>query len=200
MGLTGLLLVAFLVEHLLGNFKLFEDPSGNAFNEYVRFFRGFGWILTVAEITLAVLFLCHIVIAIQLTLENRSAREEPYIVRSSHGAASFGSLSMHLTGVGILGYLLKHLYDFRFDGRFFEDPAGIVKRTLSNPAHAIVYIGAALLVGLHLSHGFRSAFQSIGVAHPKWTPLLEALGKVLAILFALGFASFPIYFLFFWSE
>jgi succinate dehydrogenase / fumarate reductase cytochrome b subunit len=199
-GLSGLMLVGFLVEHLIGNVTLYTDPSGEAFNEYVAYFKSFGPLLIVAEVGLALLFACHIVLAIRLSLENRQARRDGYVVRGNRGAQTFGSVSMFVTGALILGYLVKHLIDFRFDARFEEDPAAVVAATLGQPGHALAYVAAAILVGIHLSHGFRSAFQSLGISHPKLDPLLVIGGRALAVLFALGFASFPLYFLFFWSE
>ena len=99
----------------------------------------------------------------------------------------------------LLGYLLKHLYDFRFDPRFFDDPDALVKAKLSRPQHGVVYFAAALALGLHLSHGFRSALQSLGVNHPAWNPVFVKLGTLIAFLFALAFAAFPVYFLLFWD-
>jgi len=200
LGCTGLLLVGFLAEHLHGNLKLLEDPSGEAFDGYVSFLQGFGPLLTVAEIGLGLLFLAHVYLAFRLTQENWQARKQGYAMRGHRGAKTPGSVSMFFTGALILGYLLKHLLDFRLDGSFFEDPSGAVKATLSQPGHAVVYLIAALVLGLHLSHGFRSAFQSIGINHPRWNPVLVVLGKVVAFVFAAGFAAFPIYFLFFWSQ
>jgi succinate dehydrogenase / fumarate reductase cytochrome b subunit len=107
---------------------------------------------------------------------------------------------MFYTGALILGYLLKHLYDFRFDRAFFDDPDALVKAKLTQPGHAAVYVVAALVLGVHLSHGFRSAFQSLGVSHPRWTPAIEILAGVVAFLFAAGFAAIPLYFLCLWSE
>ena len=199
MALTGLLLVGFLVEHLHGNLKLLEDPSGDSFDAYVSYLRGFGPLLLIAEIALGLLFLAHAYLALRLTYENFQAREQRYVVRQHRGAATLSSLSMFYTGALILGYLLKHLYDFRFDARFFDDPDALVKATLSQAGHAVVYLGAAIILGIHLSHGFRSAFQSLGASHPGWTPLVDLLGKVVAVVFAAGFAAFPIYFLFFWN-
>ncbi len=198
MGLTGLLLVGFLVEHLHGNLKLFEDRTGEAFDGYVAFLQGFGPLLVLAEIGLAGLFLVHVYLAFRLTLENLHARRTRYVIRNSRGASTLGSLSMFYTGALILGYLIKHLYDFRFDSRFFEDPDALVKGTLSQTGPALVYLVAAIAVGVHLSHGFRSAFQSLGISHPRLNVFLVRAGLVASILFAIGFASFPVYFLFFW--
>jgi succinate dehydrogenase / fumarate reductase cytochrome b subunit len=199
MGLTGLLLVGFLVEHLHGNLKLLEDRSGAKFDEYVDFLQGFGPLLTAAEVGLALLFLTHVYLGFRLTLENWQARKQRYVVRGSRGGSTWGSVSMFYTGALILGYLLKHLYDFRFDRRFFDDPDALVKAKLSQPAHAAVYLLAAVVLGVHLSHGFRSALQSVGVNHPGWNPLLQRIGKLVALAFAVGFAAFPVYFLFFWE-
>jgi len=195
MGLTGLLLVGFLIEHLHGNLKLIEDPTGQAFNEYVAWLQGFGPLLIVAELGLAALFLCHIALALRLSLENLQARKSRYVVRATHGQRSAGSMSMLITGALITGYLALHLLDFRLDARFFEEPAGFVRATLSDPGHGIAYVLAAGVIGLHLSHGFRSAFQSLGLSHTRLNPYLGMLGYGLAALFAVGFAAIPLYFM-----
>lgn len=200
LGATGLLLVGFLVEHLHGNLKLtpipgLGDADGTKFDAYVHFLKGFGAGLYVAEAGLLLLFACHVVIALKLTMENREARGKAYVVRNDRGAKTVGSASMHITGALLLLYLVKHLIDFRFNAAFHEAPAEVVGETLAQPMHALVYIAASLVVGLHVSHGFRSAFQSLGVSHPRWNPLLEILGKVLAVLFAVGFAWIPVYYL-----
>lgn len=200
MALTGLMLVGFLVEHLHGNLKLLEDPSGKAFNDYVAFLQGFGPLLTAAELGLGALFLAHVYLAFRLTLENLQARRQGYAVRARRGGSTAGSLTMFVSGALILGYLVKHLLDFRFDPRFFEDPAALVKATLHQPGHALVYVLVAPVLALHLSHGFRSAFQSLGLNHPSWNPLLVGLGRLLAFVFAAGYAAFPLYFLFFWKD
>jgi succinate dehydrogenase / fumarate reductase cytochrome b subunit len=197
MGSTGLLLVGFLVEHLWGNLSLYRATDGSAFNAYVANLKSWGALLTLAEVGLALLFICHIYLAFRLTLENREARRERYQIRNDHGRKTLASASMFATGALLTGYLVKHLLDFRFNGAFHRAPAAAVAERLSSPGHAIVYVAAALLVGVHLSHGLRSAFQSLGLSHPRLVPLLDVGGKVLAVLFALGFASFPIYFLFF---
>lgn len=199
MGLTGFLLVGFLLMHLKGNLTLIEDPSGEHFDGYVAFLKGFGPLLVVAEIGLAALFLAHIYLALRLTQENWAARKQRYVVRSSRGASSAGSISMFYSGALILAFLIKHLLDFRFADDFLEAPAAKVFATLKSPGNAAVYVLASLAIGLHLSHGIRSAFQSLGLNHPSWNPLLEKGGKILALLLALGFAAIPLYILMLWS-
>jgi len=200
LGLTGLLLIGFLVEHLVGNLNLYLDSDGQAFNDYVEGLQSFGALLTVAEIGLALLFVCHIVIAIRITMENREARSQRYEVRGDRGAKTPASASMFITGALLLAYIIKHLLDFRFGGFLeAEDPAAEVAARLTQIPHALVYVAGSIVVGVHLSHGMRSAFQSIGVSHPRLNPLLERAGIALAVLVALGFASFPVYYMFFYG-
>jgi len=203
MGATGLLLVAFLIEHLIGNMKLTPTPAvggvsdGSDFDAYVDFMNGLGVFKVLGELGLAALFVIHVFLAVRITLENREARKHRYVVRSDNGAKTPASASMFITGALILGYLVKHLLDFRFNAAFHESPAATVYETLSVPLNAFIYIAISLVVGVHVSHGFRSAFQSLGASHPQWNPVLELTGKALAALFAIAFAWLPIYILFF---
>jgi succinate dehydrogenase / fumarate reductase cytochrome b subunit len=203
LGATGLLLVGFLLEHLHGNLKLtpyLGEPAGEAFDDYVAFLLGFGFYTKLAEVGLFALFACHVYLALRVTLENREARRQRYVVRNDRGAKTLGSASMFVTGALILAYLIKHLLDFRFAAEFHDAPYDTVAAKLSQPLHGLVYLAISLVVGLHVSHGFQSAFQSLGLNHPRWTPIVRAAGYGIAALFALGFASIPFYFLFFWSE
>ena len=200
MGLSGLFLVGFLVEHLTGNLTLFEDQDGAAFERYKAWLESFGPLLTVAEIGLFLLFATHIALGLALALENREARKARYAVRSNRGQATAASLSMSITGLIVLIFLAKHvLFDFRFQGPYHDAPAQTVKETLSSAGTGFFYVAAMAVLGLHLSHGFRSAFQSLGVSHPKLDPLLERLGLAISVILALGFAAFPIYYMFFWT-
>ncbi|MEM7308868.1 MAG: succinate dehydrogenase cytochrome b subunit [Planctomycetota bacterium] len=200
MGLTGLLLVGFLIEHLAGNLTLFQDSDGTAFNEYKEWLESFGPLLKVAEVGLFLLFASHIAIALKLSLENREARKQRYVIRSSRGQATAASLSMLFTGSVVMLFLIKHVgFDFRFNGDFHEAPAAVVKDTLASPVSGFFYVATMGILGFHLAHGFRSAFQSLGLSHPKLDPLLDKAGIGLAVALAVGFASFPIYYLFFWT-
>jgi succinate dehydrogenase / fumarate reductase cytochrome b subunit len=200
MGLTGLLLVGFLAEHLAGNLALFEDADGAAFAAYKEWLESFGPLLTVAEIGLFLLFGVHVAFALKLSIDNREARRERYVIRANRGQANAASLSMLVTGAVILVYLVKHVvFDFRFNSAYHEAPAQVVKETLASPGTGLFYLAVAGILGLHLAHGFRSAFQSLGLSHPKLDPVLDRAGIAVAVLFAIGFAAFPIYYLFLWS-
>lgn len=202
MGATGLLLVGFLIEHLIGNLKLTPAPGvggtgGPEFDAYVDFMNGLGIFKVVGELGIAALFVIHVFLAVRITMENREARKQRYFARADKGAKTPASASMFITGALILGYLIKHLLDFRFNAEFHEAPAATVFETLSIPLNAYVYIAVSIIVGVHVSHGFRSAFQSLGASHPQWNPVLEITGKALAALFAIAFAWIPIYIFFF---
>ncbi len=200
---TGLLLVGFLLEHIYGNLKLvppFGAADGSSFEAYRDELHSFGWLLTVAEVGLFALFLAHAFLAFRLTLENREARHERYVVRASRGAKTAGSASMFVTGTLILAYLIKHVTDFHFDGAYQEQPSLTVARTLSRPGNALVYLLAMGVLAVHLSHGFHSAFQSLGLQHPRWRGPIRILGYALAGGLGAGFALIPLYYLFFWSE
>lgn len=194
MALTGLLLVGFLVSHLAGNLTLYADKDGQAFNAYCAKLQSFGPLLLVAELLLALLFCAHIYLGVRLTMENRDARRDGYSIRNSRGKKTLGSSSMFFTGALVLGFLIKHLLDFRFDESFHGGPAAAVRASFHEPVTVAIYVVGMAALGLHLSHAFRSAFQSLGIHHPRLVPLLERIGLALAIVLPVGFASMPLYF------
>jgi len=192
MACTGLLLIGFLIAHLAGNLSLYKGEG--AFDEYAHFIGGLE-VLPLAEAGLALLFLVHIYMAVRTTIENRSARPIKYGITGTHGKKTASSTTMFLTGLVILGFLIKHLWDFRLHKAAFEvAPEEVVRTTLGQPLTAVVYLLGVTALGLHLFHAFASAFQTLGVNHPKYTPALTWIGRVLAVVVALGFASFPLIF------
>ena len=191
LALTGLGLIGFLVVHLAGNLTLYADRSGEAFDGYAHALES-NPLLPVAEIGLLVLFAIHIGLALKLQFENREARTQRYAARANHGQKTAGSQSMLLTGLLVLGFLVLHLIDFRFASRAPEGLAHMVRETLSKPLHGIAYAAFMVMLTLHLSHGFQSAFQSLGANHPRYAPLLRKAGIGLAVVLGIGFASFPI--------
>ena len=148
-----------------------------------------------AEIGLFALFACHAYLGLRLSMENMAARKSRYVSRNDRGAKTFGSSSMFVTGALVLAYLIKHVLDFRLSAEYDEAPGATVAQVLGSPLHGLLYIAAMIVLGVHLSHGFQSAFQSLGANHPRWTPILKLAGYAIAIAVALGFASIPVYFL-----
>lgn len=199
---SGLALVGFLIVHLAGNLTLFADADGSAFDAYAHALEA-NPLLPLAEIALAGLFAGHIALAITVSMQNREATTQRYRVRTTLGRATPASRSMIVTGILLLVFLVIHLWDFRiqamFNGWTDGTLAGMVKTRLSSPIGMVIYSVGSILVGVHLSHGIRSTFQSLGVHHPRFQPLLRNGGIALAVLLGLGFLSFPIVVFFFWS-
>lgn len=204
MATTGFMLVGFLIVHLAGNLTLFADRDGTAFKAYASGMHDkLGPFLYVAELGLLLLFAIHIRIAIALTLENRAARPSRYESTARLGESTAASRNMFVSGAIVLLFIIIHLINFRFaEGLAVPEGAALheqVVAILSNPLWAAVYVLGALAVGLHVSHGFRSAFQSLGVSHPRINRCAIRAGWVLAALFAVGFASFPLVALVLWK-
>ena len=202
MALTGLFLCSFLVIHFLGNITLYTDPV--QFNEYTRFMSS-NPIIRVMEIVLVAGFLTHIIDAIMLTRANKKAQPVKYAMDKKQ--SSWYSRNMGLTGSVILAFLVIHLQSFWYGYKFGSpayatDSAGLpIKDMYTMVVEAFgefwysgLYVVAVSLLGIHLNHGFQSAFQSVGLRHKKYTPTIKMLGTAFSILITLGFVSFPIYF------
>ena len=201
MGATGLLLCGFLTVHLVGNLLLFQGAEH--YNKYAHKLHD-NELLPVAEAGLLVLFLLHILLAFTTASGNTAARPVGYREKQTklNGSLLIQPHNyMFLTGVIVLGFLLLHLSDMRLaewkirlpyeEGMTPADHALLVLR---DPISATVYILGSLVLGYHLLHGFQSAFKSLGLNHPKYTPYIEKFGVLFAIVIGLGFASLPAYF------
>jgi succinate dehydrogenase / fumarate reductase cytochrome b subunit len=210
MAITGLLLCGFLVAHLAGNLLLYAPDNGHSYNEYAHALHKQVALLRIAEVGLFVLFVAHIVIAVSITRENRAARKVGYLMRQSKQEGRIAmegarpDLFMALSGAVILGFLILHLMDFRLelrDAKFYHDANGSdlepydKAMALLSSSNLITIAGYALgsfALLAHLAHGFQSAFQTLGLNHPKYTPHIKTVGLIFAFVIGAGFASFPI--------
>lgn len=198
MSLTGLFLISFLVVHMSGNLLLFKDDGGEAFNAYAKFMST-NPIIGVMEYGLAAGFLFHIVDGFILWFQNRRARPVKYAVQKSSPASSWVSRNMGISGSIILIFLVIHMKNFFVEHRVLgnETPMyDLVAEAFANPFYAIFYVIAMVLLGLHLAHGFSSAFQTLGLRHKSYFWLIKVVGLIFSIAVPAGFASMPIYFLF----
>lgn len=194
MSVTGLMLIGFLVVHLLGNLQLFADDGGQAFDAYAAKLKSLGPLLYVAEFGLAALFLAHLALGLRVTFENRAARSQRYALERDRGARSFASSTMVVTGVIVLIFLVIHLLDFRLREIEPDGLAAMAIRRLSEPAGALIYVVGVAALGIHLSHAFRSALQTLGLSSTVYDAPLARLGKAIAIVLGVGFALFPLVF------
>jgi succinate dehydrogenase / fumarate reductase cytochrome b subunit len=205
MAVTGSFLIIFLIIHLIGNLTLFLGPE--AFNSYVSTLDVVKPLIRVVELVLLATFILHIFNGLRLWIENKKANPQKYAINVGSDNSTVFSRTMFLTGSIVFIFLVLHLATFFYRFNFY-DPEGfanqhqyfeIVVSFLTMPWYSILYIVAVLLLGFHLNHGFQSAFQSFGWTHKKYTPIVEKLGTLYAIIMAVGFASMPIYFLFFYG-
>ena len=205
-GVTGLGWVLFIILHLIGNLGYFG--AGNSFNEYSHFLLNLGPGLWAIEILLLVGLLIHAAIGIDIYIGKRRARERGYEEYKSAGRPSLqtpSSRSMIFTGIVLLVFLVIHVSHFKFelgvDGEYITTVAGVEMRdlkrlmtdTFQNPFYAFGYPLVMVLLGLHLRHGIWSAFQSLGAMNKRLTPIVYAVGTVLAIALAFGFFILPLY-------
>ncbi len=187
-GVAGLLLCGFLVAHLAGNFLLLKGDE--MFNGYAEGLASFGFALYVAEAGLAAFFLTHLGLGIWLALENRRARPEKYASNARSGAgATTASRTMVYTGVVILVFLILHLWMFKFSDFQSRDLGlwEVVIEELGKPYWAIGYLAVFVLMGLHLSHAVQSAFQTLGIRHQRYTPIIKGAGQLFAWSIAAGY-------------
>lgn len=192
MAVTGLAWFGFLIGHLLGNLYLFSGAE--AFNAYADFLHSTGKLLYVAEAGLVLFLGIHVYYAIRVTLENRKARSQGYQVNSTNGAATWGSRTMAIAGIVLLAFIITHVKMFKYGDHSQQDGLwGLVIRTFQDPVMVTWYGLGMLALGLHLSHGLGSAFQSLGILRPDWRPKAHTAGKVFGWLIAAGFVAMPIY-------
>src|SRR3954447_951035 len=190
-ALTGLALTAFVVVHMAGNLLIFRGRD--ALNSYALFLKDRGGLLWLARGGLLAMFVLHVWLAVRLTLRNRAARPTRYAYEDTV-QASWASRTMIWSGLVILAFVIFHLMHYTFglvaatapDGTNYldlhesltqaspRDPAqrhdvyGMTVYGFRNVAVSIAYIVAQLFLGLHLSHGVSSTFQSMGWAAPRW--------------------------------
>jgi len=191
MALTGISFCGFLLLHLAGNLTIFSGKE--ALVAYSEKLHALGPLLTLAEFGLLFLGLVHVLTGGVLFYENLTARPQKYAVKKNAGGRTIGSATMPYTGLMILTFVIVHLLNFHFVDRTDRTIFEIVAATFSKPGYVIGYIAAMIVAAVHVSHGFWSAFQTIGASHPKYFPLTRGAGILFSLLVAIGFGALPIY-------
>src|SRR5262249_29650739 len=198
-GVTGLLLFAYLLLHLAGNLLIFAGPD--TFNEYAHTLVS-NPLTTPVEIALLLVFLLHVYKTVTMWFANQRARPIHYAKHTWAGYTSrksIASTTMIWTGLATLLFVGIHLAQMKYGAWYRIGDRGIrdLYRTetevFSSPLWVSVYVVCMILIGFHLRHGISSAFQSIGADHPVYTKRLIVAGTLLAILIAGGFAIIPIW-------
>jgi succinate dehydrogenase / fumarate reductase cytochrome b subunit len=200
-ALTGLFLCLFLVVHLLGNLQLLANDGGKSFNTYAQFMANSPIIKTISIANFAFILL-HIIQSTILTIKNRQARPIQYVVVDNR--SSWASRNMGFLGTFILLFIVGHLSQFwwqakfgtmpmvAIDGMQMKDLYLVVSEAFKNPIIVVLYALSMVFIGFHLSHGFQSAFQTLGLNHVKYTPVIQTIGLAFCILIPLGYAAIPV--------
>jgi succinate dehydrogenase / fumarate reductase cytochrome b subunit len=203
MSLTGLFLIIFLVEHLIGNLLLFANDGGAKYEAYSAFLVG-NLVIRFIEIFLFAFICFHAILGVWLWFVNRYKRDtgyKKYRLRDNVPLAS-RTWTIITTGSFIALFLLIHLRSFfwpvRIEGGHMSE-YDLVCRAFSDPLYGGFYLAAFFLLGMHLKHGFQSAFQTLGLRNRKFTPIIDAAAFIVWFFIPLGYASIPVYF-FYYSQ
>ena len=199
MAVSGFFLLGFVVAHLGGNLCIFGGPD--LLNSYAQHLEDWAPLLWVARVILLVLIALHITTAVQLTLENRRARPVPY-QKKDNTRTTYAARTMAMSGVIVLVYIVYHLLHFTFrvthpdishgiDAHGHRDVYSMVVLSFRDPLVAAFYIFAMALLSMHLSHGMKSLFQSLGLNNEKLEPKLAAAARALALLIFIGYSAIP---------
>jgi succinate dehydrogenase / fumarate reductase cytochrome b subunit len=195
MAVTGAILFLFVVGHLAGNLQVFEGPA--KLNAYGHFLRVISEVLWAVRIILIVCVVLHIWVTVQLALLNRKARPVGYSKKKSVNS-SYADRTMYWSGPIVLAFVIFHL--LQFTAGYIHPESQYIEGDIY---HNLVagfsvwwvsawYIFSLILLGFHLRHGLWSAFQSLGLNHPRHTPVLKQAALWITILIIAGYISIPV--------
>ena len=205
MSVSGLFLVLFLLFHMSMNLAaVFSTEAYNAICEFL----GANWYALAGTLILAAGVVVHLVYATVLTLHNRSSRgSQRYAMTAEPEGVTWASRNMYVLGIIIVLGLLLHLYNFWYNMQFAEiignhelgpfppaDGAAYIAALFSSPVYCIIYLVWFAAIWFHLTHGFWSAFHTIGWDNQTWLPRLTRIANVVATIVFLCFALVVIVF------
>lgn len=204
MAITGVALVGFLIAHMLGNLQIFLGPE--ALNRYGHFLQSTPELVWPLRIGLLAMVVLHIAAAVALTRQNRAARTVSY-AHFKVVAASYASRTMFMSGLIIFVFIVYHLLHFtvqlpaiNLTGQDFRALEDVKQRHdiyqmmvigYRNPLVSGFYVLGIALLSLHLSHGIRSMFQSLGLSNRAYGRFLNGLAITAAIVIFAGYCSIP---------
>jgi succinate dehydrogenase / fumarate reductase cytochrome b subunit len=187
MAVTGAVMFVFVIGHLAGNLQVFEGPE--KLNQYGKLLHDLGELLWPVRIVLLLCVTLHIIATVQLALVKKRARPVGYSAKKAI-ASSYASRTMYWSGPIVLHLTAGYVHP---GSEFIE---GDVYHNVVSGFQvwwvSVWYIFSVVLLGLHLRHGLWSAFQSLGMNHPRHTPILKSAAWVIAVAITLGYISIPI--------
>lgn len=200
MAVTGIVLVAFVCVHLLGNSSVFA--GSHAINAYAQKLHSLGPFVWVFRLVMLAAFVIHIVFGIQLTLENRAATPERN-VQVKRLKTGFAAETMIISGLVLLAFVIYHLLHFTIrvtnpdiyvplDGHGMVDVYIMIVKGFHSALAVIAYLVGMAFLFLHVSHGFQSLFQTIGLSNDKSLPVMETISKLVGLVLLVGYISIPL--------
>ena len=198
MAVTGVILFGYVLGHLIGNLQIYS-PDTQQINRYAHFLHSHGLLLWVVRCGLLASVVLHITASVQLWLLKRAARPEAY-VKKDDLPASYAARTMIWSGPIIAAFVVFHVLHLTvgsvlplhtLDGGDMDVRSNVITG-FQNRAVAIFYIVAMAMLCLHLYHGLWSLFQSLGVNHPRYTPIIKKFAAAFAWFVAIGNISIPV--------
>jgi succinate dehydrogenase / fumarate reductase cytochrome b subunit len=199
-AVTGLFMVLFLLGHMTGNLQMYLGQE--TMNVYAETLQGLGGLLWVIRGALLLFLVLHVILTLRLKFLSMSARPEPYAVKN-YVRATLTSRTMVWSGVMLSLFIVYHLLHFTvkatnpaygglFDAAGRHDVYSMVILGYSNVLISVVYIAAMILLGFHLFHAIESMFQTLGINHEKYNPIIHGLSVTLSTIIVVGFIMIPV--------
>ena len=202
MAATGLFLCLFLIGHLAGNLQLLlpAEKALLTFNEYAKFMTTNPLVKVLSYLTyFSILF--HAVDGVLLVVQKKKARPVQYAYNRPSVNSTWASRNMGLLGAVVLFFIIVHMRSFWYEMHFGsialdvngnKDLYTITATAFQELWYVVMYVVCMIAIAFHLSHGFASAFQSIGANHAKYSPIIKKIGAAFGVLIPLAFAIIPV--------
>ncbi len=193
-AVTGVLLFVFVLGHVLGNLQAFQGAT--KFNAYAQFLQNTKGLLWMTRIVMGTALVLHATAGIQLYLRARAARPQPYRVPLAN-PATVSSKTMIWSGLLVLAFLVYHILDLTLGaalvhGGFVHGDAYLNLVNTFRSFGKVVFYGISVIgLGLHLSHGLYSLWQSLGFRAPLWTPVIMKSAVIIGVVLALAYLTIP---------
>ena len=201
MAVTGTMLIAFICVHLLGNLSVFAGSA--AINAYAQKLHSLGPMVWVFRLAMLGIFALHIVFGIQLTIENKAATPEKN-VQVKRLKTGFAAETMVISGVALALFVLYHLAHFTIrctnpeiyvpieGAKGMVDVFVMVTQGFSSIFTVLLYVIGMIFLALHVSHGFQSVFQTLGLSNDRSLPVMGNFSKLAGLVLLAGYASIPL--------
>lgn len=202
-AITGLIMVGFIIGHTLGNLLIYAGPE--AINAYAVGLKDIGGVVWAMRIVLIISLILHVIATINLVRHNKAVAGKYKV--NNYKASTFSGRFMAYAGLTILFFVLYHLAHFTFgvvdanaygmeatleNGRQVHDVYSMVVIGFRNVLVSLFYIVAVVFLGFHLKHGVHSMFQSLGIHGKKFTPMIQKVAAVFAVVIVISLISIPI--------